>query len=108
MYEYETIPVRYLDSWLEKERYGGRVIDLRDPEDYERSHLAGAENWPYRELMEHPEVLDGEEELLFYCQRGSESMLACNRYWKQGRTVFNLGGGWRFYRGKYGVAAQNR
>ena len=30
---YQTIPVRYLDAWLEQ-GYTGRLIDLRTPEEY--------------------------------------------------------------------------
>ena len=40
---YQTIPVRYLDAWLEQ-GYTGRLIDLRTPEEYNVSHLCEAEN----------------------------------------------------------------
>ena len=39
---YQTIPVRYLDAWLEQ-GYTGRLIDLRTPEEYNVSHLCEAE-----------------------------------------------------------------
>ncbi len=97
---YETIPVNDLDRWLEQ-GYTGRIVDLRDPESFYRSHLYDAENYPYEELMENPSVLTGEAPVLFYCSRGSESMLACNYYSRQGLEVYNLGGGYRYYRGKY-------
>ena len=99
---YETIPVWQLDSWLER-GYDGRIIDLRDAESFRCFHLYTAENYPYEELMEKPSALDGEKSLLFYCSRGSESMLACNYYFRKGYEVYNLGGGFRFYEGKYGT-----
>ena len=42
---YQTIPVRYLDAWLEQVQ--GRLIDLRTPEEYNVSHLCEAENIPF-------------------------------------------------------------
>lgn len=97
---YDTIPSQYLDLWLEQ-GYSGRIIDLRDPESYLRGHIYGAENFPYDELMQEPDVLTGEQPLLFYCSRGSESLLACNYYSRLGYPVFNMGNGMNYYRGKY-------
>lgn len=97
---YETIPIQYLDEWLEQ-GYDGRIIDLRSPSSYCQAHLSGAENFPFDELMEWPDQLDGCQPLLFYCTRGSESMLACNLYARKGYQVFNVANGFRFYRGKY-------
>lgn len=97
---YETIPVQHLDRWLEQ-GYEGRIIDLRSPSSYCQSHLCGAENYPFDELMEHPELLDNSQPLLFYCARGSESLLACNLFYRKGYHVVNVANGLRFYRGKY-------
>ena len=102
---YETIPVQDLDAWLEQ-GYRGRIIDLRDRDVYLRSHLYGAEHYPFGELWENPALLEGEDPLLFYCARGSESMRACNLYSRRGRLVFNLGGGYRYYRGRYSVPGE--
>lgn len=101
---YETIPVRHLDVWLER-GYRGRIIDLREEEDYRNSHLCLAENIPYRIWEQAPfeaiPRLTWEQPVLFYCARGSESMMVCNYYDRLGYQVYNLGGGYRFYRGKY-------
>lgn len=101
---YETVPVMRLDRWLER-GYTGKIIDLRDPESYRQSHLSTALNFPYEELMQEPEqaferLSDGSP-ILFYCSRGSESMLVCNYFDRRGARVYNLGGGYRFYRGRY-------
>ena len=101
---YKTIPVMRLDRWLEQ-GYSGKIVDLRDPEAYQQSHLFTAENYPYEELMEDEDrafdkLWDGTP-ILFYCSRGSESMLVCNLFARRGALVYNLGGGYRFYRGKY-------
>ena len=49
---YQTIPVRYLDAWLEQ-GYTGRLIDLRTPEEYNVSHLCEAENIPFLWLQDN-------------------------------------------------------
>lgn len=97
---YETIPVQELDSWLER-GYTGRIIDLRDRTSYCASHLYGAEQIPCEILLEKPELLSGEGPFLFYCARGSESLLICNLFARRGCKVYNLGGGYRYYRGRY-------
>lgn len=101
---YETIPVACLDDWLEA-GFDGRIIDLRDPEAFCQSHLCTAENIPYPRFQEDPLLalpfLTWGEPVLFYCARGNESMLVCNYYDRKGYRVYNLGGGYRFYRGKY-------
>lgn len=100
---YETIPVQELDCWLER-GYTGRIIDLRDQASYCASHLYGAEHIPCEILLEQPELLSGEGPFLFYCSRGSESLLTCNFFSRRGCRVYNLGGGYRYYRGRYSTA----
>lgn len=56
---YQTIPVRYLDAWLEQ-GYTGRLIDLRTPEEYNVSHLCEAENIPFLWLQDNRQTLTGE------------------------------------------------
>ena len=97
---YDTIPSQHLDRWLEQ-GYNGRIIDLRDPESFRRGHIYGAENYPFDELMQDPSLLTGARPLLFYCSRGSESLLACNYYSRLGYQVFNVANGITYYRGKY-------
>lgn len=97
---YETIPIQRLDKWLEK-GYTGKIIDLREPEYYKKGHIYGAENYPFEQLMKDPSVLPGDQPLLFYCTRGSESLLACNYYYRRGCHVFNVANGITYYKGKY-------
>ena len=86
---YQTIPVRHLDAWLEQ-GYTGRLIDLRTPEEYNVSHLCEAENIPFLWLQDNRQTLTGERPLL-----------VCGWYDWMGYEVYNLGGGYRFYQGKY-------
>lgn len=97
---YSTIPIHYLDYYLEK-GFEGRVIDLRDESAYWYSHIAGAENFPFHELLENPSLLQNGEPFLFYCSRGSESILICNLFSRRGCQVVNVANGLNLYRGKY-------
>ena len=97
---YETIPIQQLDEWLER-GYTGRIIDLRDKTAFWCGHIYGAENYPFEELMQNPSVLTGQEPLLFYCTRGSESLLSWNYYARQGFQVYNVANGLNYYCGKY-------
>ena len=92
---YQTIPVRYLDAWLEQ-GYTGRLIDLRTPEEYNVSSSSARRKifhfYGFRITGRH---FTGERPLLFYCARGSESLLVCGWYDRMGYEVYNLGGGYR-------------
>lgn len=97
---YDTVPIQYLDYFLEQ-GFDGRIIDLRDESSYQYSHIKGAENYPYDELMDNPYMLPDDKIILFYCSRGSESLLACNRFVRLGYGVINVANGLNLYRGKY-------
>ncbi|MCI9360832.1 MAG: rhodanese-like domain-containing protein [Hungatella sp.] len=96
---YPTITMRELDNWI---LYGKNMylVDLRNRDSFERCHLAGARNIPFEELEEHLGDLPVDCPVVFYCSRGSQSMLACNRLCDQGFQVVNAGGGLMAYRGR--------
>lgn len=96
---YPTITMRELDNWIlyGKDMY---LVDLRNRGSYDRCHLTGAVNIPFEELEEHLGELPSDCPIVFYCSRGSQSMLACNRLWNQGVQVVNAGGGLMAYRGR--------
>lgn len=39
--------------------------------------------------------------MVFYCDRGAKSMLACRDLWRMGYEAVDLAGGMLNYRGKY-------
>ena len=80
---YQTIPVRYLDAWLEQ-GYTGRLIDLRTPEEYNVSHLCEAENIPFLWLQDNRQTLTGERPLLCGC-----SWRPCAKSWNAEKTGSN-------------------
>lgn len=97
---YDTIPIHHLDDYLEQ-GFDGLVVDLRDPYSYRNGHIYGAENYPFDDLMSNPSMLPTDYPVLFYCARGSESLLACNRFSQKGYQVINVANGLNLYRGKY-------
>lgn len=99
---YPTISMRELECWI----LCGKpmeLIDLRDRKSYAYSHLKGAVNIPYEELEDMAEegVPDHcpDVPMVFYCTRGSQSMLACNHLSTRGYPVVNTAGGLAAYRG---------
>ncbi len=100
---YPTISMRELECWI----CWGRpmeLIDLRDRRSYRYSHLINAVNIPFQELedmIEQGEVIDYQPgvPMVFYCARGSQSMLVCNHLSVRGYPVVNTAGGLAAYRG---------
>lgn len=97
---YLTITMWELEDWIAN-KIPMYLVDLRNPESYEQCHLMGAHNIPFQELEEHLEEFPKDFPIVFYCSRGSKSMLACNRLWEEGYQVINAGGGLAAYRGNF-------
>lgn len=97
---YQTIPIQYLDYFLD-DGFNGRIIDVRSRDEYNKSHIRGAENIELDELLARPELLSEKRPILFYCSRGSESLLASIRFSRMGYQVTNVANGLNLYRGKY-------
>ncbi len=57
------------------------IIDVREPEEYKKSHINGALNIPPSELMEGAKELADvpkDTEIILYCLSGSRSNVAMN------------------------------
>ena len=79
-----------LDRLLEKEQ--GFVIDLRSPWEYAAYHIPGAVNIPY-ERLKKVRGLPKNVPLIFYCERGSVSMVAAREMAEKGYRAKSLTGG---------------
>ncbi len=97
---YATITFRELERWAQNNT-AMTVIDLRDTAAYAASHFKGAVNLPYENMDEWLTDLPWGELLVFYCSRGSCSMIVCNRLSAAGYIVVNVAGGYIYYNGKY-------
>ena len=70
-----------------------RSIDLREPADYRRWHIEGAENRSYDHIHEWASGLDRQTPVLLYCTHGNESILAARYLGSRGYEVASLIGG---------------
>ena len=96
----------FLISAAELEQYleEGRdifLVDIRDRDSYEKSHIRGAVNIPGSELPDRMQELPVDRLIVIYCYRGPHSMLAARKLSACGYRVADVYGGIEYYRGKY-------
>lgn len=91
-----------LEQYLDEGR-GICLVDIRDRDSYEQSHIRGAINIPGEELMGRLGELSGGCLIVLYCYHGPNSMLAARRLSELGYQVADVYGGILAYRGKYMV-----
>lgn len=94
------ISYRQLDEWLEQGKVS-QLIDLREPWMFLRERIWGGMNIPYEELECNLDLVRRDGVVVFYCDRGVKSMLACRDLWRMGYEAVDLAGGMLNYRGKY-------
>ncbi|MDQ4122243.1 MAG: rhodanese-like domain-containing protein [Acidobacteriota bacterium] len=94
---YQTITPRELE---EKIRSGEkfRLIDVREPLEYEIARIDGAELLPLSRAGEWVGELQPEEEIVFFCHHGGRSTQVCEYLSRQGfENLYNLVGGIDLY-----------
>jgi rhodanese-related sulfurtransferase len=75
-----------------------KLIDVREPNEWERDHLANATLIPLAKLMQQPGALT-EDNVIFYCEMGQRSAVACEFAASVGlERVYNLEGGMTAWR----------
>ncbi len=89
-----------MDQYLD-EGWDMVLVDLRDSDSYDRSHIAGAVNIPEQELMERLWELPENKLIVLYCYHGPNSMRAARRLAQMGYETADVYGGIQTYRGKY-------
>ena len=71
-----------------------KLIDVREPHEWEISHIEGARLIPLGELAAHMSELDSAEEIVLQCKSGARSMRALELLYTAGfRKLKNLRGG---------------
>ncbi len=82
----------------ERTGQGARLIDVREDNEWQRGHAAGAEHLG-RGIIERDietAVPDHGAELILYCGGGYRSALAADNLQRMGYTnVYSLAGGWK-------------
>lgn len=72
------------------------LIDVRQPGEYESSHLPGAVLSPLPELVQTMKALPVDQDLIFYCRNGGRSQAAAVMAAEEeitGKTIYHLEGG---------------
>jgi adenylyltransferase/sulfurtransferase len=90
---YQTItPAEFAERVARGERV--RLIDVREPEEFELARVEGAELLPLSRFQEWAGTLDAEEEIVVMCHHGIRSAQVCAYLAGQGFTkMVNLAGG---------------
>lgn len=91
--DYRTItPAEYAERAARGERV--RLIDVREPEEFELARVEGAELLPLSRFAEWAGALDPGEELVVMCHHGIRSAHVCAVLARSGFTrLSNLAGG---------------
>ena len=72
---------------------GIRVIDVREPAEFEQARLQGATLIPLATVPQHVDEFRGEGPTYVICRSGGRSMQACKFLAEQGVDVVNVTGG---------------
>jgi rhodanese-related sulfurtransferase len=90
---YKTItPSEYAARAARGERV--RLIDVREPDEFELARVEGAELLPLSRMAEWEGALKDDEEIVFMCHHGIRSGHVCAHLARKGFTkLYNLAGG---------------
>jgi rhodanese-related sulfurtransferase/rubrerythrin len=85
------------------------ILDVRQPNEYEREHLPGARLIPMPQLVERIGELDPHQTTLVYCAVGGRSRMAAQIMAAKGfERVYNLSGGIRAWNAHKAVGPQDQ
>lgn len=69
-----------------------RIVDVREPDEWEQSHIGHASLVPLATVPGHVDTFDGDPTYVV-CRSGGRSGQACDFLRDQGRSVVNVTGG---------------
>ncbi|WP_068671900.1 rhodanese-like domain-containing protein [Oceanobacillus sp. Castelsardo] len=95
----------YLKNLTEDEFVKGyrkaQLIDVREPQEFDRGHILGARNIPVTQLKQRLIELRKDKPVYLYCQSGSRSARAAQILHKKGyEDISQLKGGFKKWTGK--------
>lgn len=97
---FATMPINQLDQYIETNTQM-LLIDLRPPSAYAKSHIKGAINYPYASQNLWINHLPKDRVIIFYCERGGQSMNISRYLDRLGYPVIDTIGGLSQYSGRY-------
>jgi rhodanese-related sulfurtransferase len=84
-------------SWNRLGSNGFLLLDVRDPDEYERGHIPAAKNIPLGELRRRLPELPHDREIRLYCAGGQRAYYASRLLAQHGFRAQNLPGGYQTY-----------
>jgi len=88
-----TIQEITVDQLALRLAHGGRVIDVREPAEFERARLDASASIPLATVPERIDEFRGDDPTYVICQSGGRSMKACAFLAEQGVDAVNVSGG---------------
>ena len=82
-----------VDELAEQLATGGRLIDVREPAEYDEAHVPGAVLVPLGTVPDRVEAFRGDGPTYVICRSGARSMRACELAAEHGIDVVNVVGG---------------
>ncbi len=79
--------------------YGGIIVDVREREEFAKSHVPMAINLPLDEIRQGNISLPKGKIIILYCENGGKSALAARILGDKGYKVINTVGGLKEYKG---------
>jgi rhodanese-related sulfurtransferase len=85
-----------VDELAERLRAGARLVDVREPDEYERGHVPGALSIPLATVPDQLDVFRAADGPVYViCQTGGRSRRACEFVEASGIDAVNVEGGTR-------------
>lgn len=76
------------------------IVDVRENNEWQGGHIAGARHIPLRELQQRPQELLSAPDVIFVCRSGNRSTTAAKVFEKAGHpNVSSLSGGMKAWQG---------
>ena len=72
---------------------GSRLVDVREPDEFDEGHVPGAVHVPLASVPDNIERFRGEGPTLVICRSGGRSLRACEFLSERGVEVVNVAGG---------------
>lgn len=88
-----TIPEITIDELAPIIEAGGRVIDVREPNEFDAARVPGASLIPLATVPQNIAAFHGEGTTYIICRSGGRSMQACEFLAARGADVANVAGG---------------
>lgn len=82
-----------VDNLADRLSAGARLIDVREPHEFEEAHVPGARLVPLATVPDELDAFRGDGPTYVICKSGGRSMRACEYVAAQGIDAVNVAGG---------------